>query len=624
MKEKECKSCKIEKVHHHETEKKENAIGAKLYVISILLFLLTWLPLSENVKVLLYILAILSGGYDLLWKGIKNIVQWNFTEDTLMTIAVLSAFALGEYPESILVVLLYKLGELMEERATQRSMGNIDEILKIKADTANVLDEEEKITVLPVEKVKVGEHVLIKPGEKVPLDGKVKKGTSSLDTSNITGESKPMEVEPGNTIFSGSINLSGPLIMEVIKDDKDSTVSQIVDLVYEATNNKGETEKFITKFSKVYTPTVVVLAILIAVLPPCFGYLDMRTWFYRSLVFLVASCPCSIVISVPLAFFSCIGAISKKGLIVKGTKHIENISKATAIAFDKTGTLTTGKMEIDTIVALDPYSKEEVITYLASLERFSNHPIANAVTQMAKEKPIVELTKVKEIAGHGIYGEMQEKQLVLGNRKMLDRYHVTGDFPEGNAIYLGINGKLAGYMVLREELREESKDIVHQLKKVNIDKTIMLTGDNKKAAEKLGKQIGFTQVHSELLPAQKREVVEQLKKKDTVIFVGDGINDSPVLASSDFGIAMGAGTQIAGNVADSILLSNNIGKIPQITQIARRTMNVVKVNIIFSLFIKSIVLLLGFLGVAPIWLAILADTGVTFITVLNSIRIFRF
>ena len=607
--------------HCHENEHENSKLGIILYVLSIILFAIGYIPAFEQYKMFIYLGAVLLSGYDLIFEGLKNILKLNFEEDTLMTIAVIAAFALGEYPESVLVILLFKLGEFLEDKARDKSNDNIEQIAKIKSENANLLNKN-TIEVVDVKELKLGDRILIKAGEKIPVDSKIIKGESTLDTSSITGESKPQEVSSGMEILSGSINMSGSLECEVIRTFENSTASQIVDLVHVAMGNKGKTEKFITKFSKIYTPTVIILAVLIAVVVPLIFKQSFSEWIKRSLIFLVASCPCSLVISVPLAFFSCLGAISKKGMIIKGTKHIENLSKTTAVCFDKTGTLTTGKMEINEVKCLGELDKNTILEYVYNLEKSSNHPISTAIINMSKDLKNKEVDKNKEIAGHGMYGIIDNKEVLFGNKKLLDMYDVNYTNLEDGAIYLAIDKKLEGYITLKEELR--NKDIVEEFKKVNIKRLVMLTGDSKKEANKVGKDLNISEVYAELLPQNKLDKVEELKKQnEKVTFIGDGINDSPVLASANFGIAMGEGTEIASSTADGILLSNNIATLPEIIKISRKSMRIVKANIIFSIVVKLIVLGLGVLGYAPIWLAVLADTGVTFLTVLNSMRIFK-
>lgn len=618
-----CESCQC--CHHHHEEKENKKFEIFLYIISIILFILGFLPIFSNYKVLLYLASVLLSGYELIINGIKNIFHFNFEEDTLMTIAIIAAFILGEFPESCMVALLFKLGEFLEEKAVENSNKNIKEIVEIKAKTANIL-EGEKIKVIDVDKLKVGDTILIKPGEMVPVDSKILKGTSNIDTSNITGESAEVFVEEGDNILSGTINLTGSITCVVEKDAKNSTASQIIDLVYQATNNKGKTEKFITKFSKIYTPIVLFIAFIVTIFGPIILGETWKTWILRALVFLVASCPCSIVISVPLAFFSCIGTISKKGMLIKGTKHIEALSKAKQIAFDKTGTITTGKMEIEKVVSLGNLTNEDIILYSYCLEKNSNHPISTAIAKEVENLKLKEkftANNEEEIAGYGIKGKIKEKQILFGNEKLLRSEKI--EIPENieKANYLVIDKKIEGYIIVKEEIREECKNIVRDLEKIKIKNTIMLTGDNNKNAEKIAKQIGISEVYASLLPQDKLEKVKKLKENGEIIFIGDGINDSPVLIEASFGISMGEGAEIASNMADGILISNNISTITNIIKIARKTMNIVKFNILFSLIVKAIVLTLGVLGYAPIWLAIVADTGVSLLTVLNSVRIFK-
>lgn len=614
--------------NEHEEEKIEKK-DIVLYFLAVIIFAITFIPvISETAKIGLYLVCILLAGYKLLWEGLLNIFKFNFEEDTLMTIAILSACLLGELMEGCLVVLLFRLGEFIESIAMEQSSKHIEKIANMKAKNANLLKEDGSTITCEVEKVKVGDLILIKPGEMVPLDCKIITGSSEIDTSNITGESVPVFAEENQEILSGTINLTGSLQCEVMKSFKDSTASQIVDLVYEATNNKGKTEKFITKFSKIYTPIVIVLAIAIAIIPWLLGA-NSKEWLMRALVFLVASCPCSIVISIPLAFFSCVGAISKKGMIIKGTKHIENLAKAKVICFDKTGTITTGKMEIKFFRAVGIISEEEILKMMNSLENNSNHPIASAIKQEMKKRNL-EKTNIQtvenyqEIAGHGIYGRIEGKEVLLGNRKLLERYGISfSDKVPKESLLFAVSGKLEAYVTLKEEIRDGLENFEASLKKVGIQKAVMLTGDQEEKAKQIAREIGITEVYSGLLPKEKLEKVNYFKQEQKVIFVGDGINDSPVLAAADFSIAMGEGTEIASDTADSILISNQLKLLPKIIRIAKSTMGIVYFNLIFSLLVKLIVLSLGILGFAPIWLAVFADVGVTFLTVINSIRIYQ-
>lgn len=636
-------------------EEKESKLKIILYIISVITFLTTFIPaISETVKVGLYIITLLLAGYELFIEGVKNIFHLKFEEDTLMTVAVIAACVLGEFREACLVILLFCLGEFIEEMAVAKSNKNIEEIADMKVDTANrivplteetenlanksdsIENLEEKsnavgnIEVVPVEELKIGDKILIKPGEMIPTDCKILSGSSTLDTSRLTGESEPRLAQAGQEVLSGNMNLTGSLIAEVTCEYKDSTASQIVDLVYEATNNKGKTEKFITKFSKIYTPTIMILALVIAIVPVLLG-LDSKTWITRALVFLVASCPCSIVISIPLAFFSCVGVLSKKGLLVKGTKHIENLAKAKVVCFDKTGTITTGKMVVDMVkIENDKLSEKQFFSYLYSLEHLSNHPIATSIEHEIQKREwntneiLQEVTQEEEIAGYGVKGIIKGKMVLFGNRRLLDRYQIS--YPDNlatNGIYLVIEKDLVGYITLKEEMRKGLEKLEQNLANIGIKKIAILTGDELNKAKEIAQKIGNVEVYAELLPKEKLEKVEELKKQGKVVFIGDGINDSPVLAISDFSISMGEGSQIATSTADSILISNQVGMIPNMIRTAKSSMQIVYFNIIFSLFIKLVVLILGIIGIAPIWLAVFADVGVTLITVINSIRIYR-
>lgn len=610
----------------NEKEEKKEKIEKILFIISILIFAFSFvLPVNNYIKIGMYVATILLAGYEIIIEGILNIFKLNFEEDTLMTIAVIAAFALGDFSEACLVILLFKLGEMIEDRAVDKSNSNIEEIVSIKAKNANLVTGD-KTEVVDVNVLKVGDKILVKPGENVPVDCRVLSGESNIDTSSITGESKPVYTEAGASILSGSINLDGKLICEVEKDFENSTASQIVDLVYEAQNNKGKTEEFITRFSKIYTPIVIIIAILIGVLPTIFG-LDFGTWIKRALVFLVASCPCSIVISVPLALYTCLGTISKKGMLIKGTKHIEDLSNAKVMAFDKTGTLTTGKMEIAEIEELNGHGIKEILEYAHNLEKNSSHPIATSISKKIEEnnlKDIIEIKEVKkykEIAGCGICGEIDEKLILFGNKKLLDKFEINTDNLKGDRNYIVVENEPIGSISLKEETRGGIEKLFYNLKKDGIQNIAILTGDNEKNASKIAKELGIDEVYASLLPKEKLEKIEELKKYGKTIFVGDGINDSPVLASADFSISIGEGTEIANNTADAILISNNLSTLPDIIKISKKTMRILKENIGFSLLMKAIVLTLGVLGFAPIWLAVFADVGVTLITVINSIRI---
>ena len=619
-------SCNCNGNYHDVEEKKGEKLEKILYIISVINFAITFIPqIPENIKVGMYIVSIIFAGYEILFEGIKNIFKLNFEEDTLMAIAVVAACVIGEFTEGALVILLFKLGEFIEQHAVEKSNDSIKQIADIKAKNANLLKEND-VEVVDVNVLKVGDTILIKPGEMVPVDCKVISGKSEIDTSNITGESIPVVVSEDMELLSGTINLNGSLKCIVQKEFKDSTAAQIVDLVYEAQNNKGKTEEFITKFSKIYTPIVIVLAILIAVVPPIIG-LEFKEWFMRALVFLVASCPCSIVISIPLALYTGLGAISKKGMLIKGTKHIEDLSKAKVIAFDKTGTLTTGKMEINELNVHGNYEEKDVLEYIYLLEKNSAHPIASAINKKIEDENLKnviiekEVKEYKEIAGCGLCGNIDGKIVLFGNKKLLEQNNIKFDDLKEGKNYLSVNGEVIGDISLKEEIRENTQELMRKLNKVGIEKTVILTGDNLKNAKIVAEKLNVTDLYAGLLPQEKLEKINLLKKQGKTLFVGDGINDSPVLAASDFGISMGEGTEIASNTADSILISNNLEAIPESINIGKKTVRIMKENIIFSLAMKLIVLIAGVLGVAPVWLAVFADVGVTIITVINAIRI---
>lgn len=619
-------SCNCNGNYHDGEEKKWEKLEKILYIISVIIFAITFIPqIPENIKIGMYIVSIILAGYEILFEGIKNIFKLNFEEDTLMAIAVVAACVIGEFTEGALVILLFKLGEFIEHHAVEKSNDSIKQIADIKAKNANLLKEND-VEVVDVNVLKVGDTILIKPGEMVPVDCKVISGKSEIDTSNITGESIPVVVSEDMELLSGTINLNGSLKCIVQKEFKDSTASQIVDLVYEAQNNKGKTEKFITKFSKIYTPIVIVLAILIAVVPPIIG-LEFKEWLMRALVFLVASCPCSIVISIPLALYTGLGAISKKGMLIKGTKHIEDLSKAKVIAFDKTGTLTTGKMEINELNVHGNYEEKDVLEYIYLLEKNSAHPIASAINKKIEDENLKnviiekEVKEYKEIAGCGLCGNIDGKIVLFGNKKLLEQNNIKFDDLKEEKNYLSVNGEVIGDISLKEEIRENTQELMRKLNKVGIEKTVILTGDNLKNAKIVAEKLNVTDLYAGLLPQEKLEKIKLLKKQGKTLFVGDGINDSPVLAASDFGISMGEGTEIASNTADSILISNNLEAIPESINIGKKTVRIMKENIIFSLAMKLLVLTAGVLGVAPVWLAVFADVGVTIITVINAIRI---
>ena len=515
MKEK-CSNCKHcdSHVHNHESEEIEKK-DIILYIISVLIFGISFLPILKNYQGWLCLVAVVLSGYELIIDGIKNIFKLNFEEDTLMTIAIVAAFILGEFPESCMIILLFKLGEFLEDKAVESSNKSIKNIVKKKINTANIVQDNNEIKQVNVLNVKTNDIIMVKPGEMIPVDCVIIKGTSNIDMSSITGESIPVEVHEKDKILSGCININGSIICKAIKDYKNSTASQIADLVDEAKHNKGKTEEFITKFSKIYTPTVIVLAIIVGIFMPIILRQEFKIWILRALVFLVASCPCSIVISVPLAFFSCIGVSAKNGLLIKGTKHIEELSNANYVVFDKTGTITTGKMQIDKLVLKEGYLEQEFLSYLYLLEKNSNHPISTAIMDYAKKNNVnldYAVEDFKEIAGYGIKATINNKQVLFGNNKLLEKHNIS-QVDNKNANYLIIDGNLVGYVTFKEEIRQGLETLVKELKKVNVRDILILTGDNEENSLKIAKQIKVNNVYFRLLPKEKLEKVKQLKSK---------------------------------------------------------------------------------------------------------------
>lgn len=581
----------------------------------------------EIISIGLYILSYLIIGFDVLKKAIRNIFHGEiFDENFLMLIATIGAICIKEFPEAIAVMLLYQVGEEFQSIAVGKSRDAIKELMKIKPEVANVKRNGEIIEVKP-EDVGIGEIIVIKSGEKVPLDGRVEKGTSMLDTKTITGESVPRKINEQELIYSGSINLNAVLEVRVTKKFEDSTVSKILELVEEATSKKAKTEKFITKFAKYYTPIVCLLALCLAIIPPIIFKQELLSWIYRALVFLVISCPCALVISVPLGFFGGIGGASKKGILIKGSNYLENLSKARYVVFDKTGTITQGVFEIQKIVPID-ISEQELIRVAAHGEKFSNHPVAISIRKKYNGKyDEDEVENLEEISGKGIKAKIFLKETLIGNAKLLKDYNIK--FKEvneiGTIIYIAIGGEYKGYILISDKIKDEAKNAILELKNEKIKETIILTGDESKIANKIADKVGVDRCIGDLLPEQKLENLEKVfklkKDKERIIFVGDGINDSPCLARADIGIAMGGiGADSAIEAADVVIMTDELTKISEGIKISRRAMKIVKQNIIFALTVKVLVLGLGAIGIANMWLAVFADVGVSIIAILNSMK----
>ncbi len=581
----------------------------------------------NEISIALFILAYCVIALDIVFKAIRNIFHGEiFDENFLMVVATLGALATGEYPEAIAVMFLYQIGEEFQDIAVGKSRNAIKELMQIKPEYANVLRNGETIQVKP-EEVKIGETIVIKPGEKVPLDGRVKKGTSMLDTKTITGESVPKKIVEQELIYSGSINLNSVLEVKVTKKFEDSTVAKILELVEEATSKKAKTEKFITKFAKYYTPIVCLFALALALVPTLVFKQELMTWVYRALIFLVISCPCALVISVPLGFFGGIGGASKKGILIKGSNYLEALSKAKYAMFDKTGTITKGVFEIQKINPVD-ISEEELIRVAAHGEKFSNHPIALSIKKRYKGKyDESKVENLEEISGKGIKARIFFQDTLIGNAKLLQENKVKFKPVDeaGTVIYVAIEGQYKGYILIADKVKDDSKKAIEDLKKEKIKKTYILTGDEKRIADKIAQEVGVDECKSELLPDQKLENLETILKskgeKEKVIFVGDGVNDSPCLARADIGIAMGGiGADAAIEAADVVIMTDELTKIAQAIKIAKKTMKIVKQNIVFALTVKIIILALGALGFANMWLAVFADVGVSMIAILHSMK----
>ena len=599
-------------------------------IIAFILFLIAiCIPFpKEWMKKGIYIVSYCIVGLDIVWKAVRNITRGKvFDENFLMTIATIGAFAIGEFPEAVAVMLFYQIGELFQSYAVEKSRKSIASLMNIRPDFANV-KRDKQITKVNPEEVKIGETIVVKPGEKIPLDGIIMEGNSLVDTSALTGESIPKEVSSGDEVLSGCINQNGLLTIKVKKEFGESTVSKILELVENASSKKSKSENFISKFAKYYTPIVVITAVLLATIPP-FIFKDglFIDWLYRALTFLVVSCPCALVISIPLGFFGGIGGASKMGILVKGSNYLEALSKAEIVVFDKTGTLTKGVFKVQKVHPID-ISKEELIELVAYAESYSNHPISVSIREAyGKEIEHNRIEKIQELPGLGVVAKVDEKQILIGNEKLMQQKKIQYSKCEeiGTIIYIAIENKYAGYIVIADEIKEDAKKAIKELKKNNINKIIMLTGDKKEVGESVAKKLGINQVYTELLPDGKVEKMEKLLKEISqtgkLVFVGDGINDAPVLALSDIGIAMGGlGADSSIEAADIVIMTDEPSKIVNAIKISKKTMRIVKENIIFAISIKVAVLILSAFGLSNMWEAVFADVGVSIIAILNALR----
>ena len=613
----------------------------RIIVAAILMIVLHFAPVSGMVRFGFYLVPYLIIGYDILWKAFKGVKNRQpFDESLLMAIATLGAIILavyedGDYTEAIGVMLFYQIGEWFQSYAVGKSRRNISELMDIRPDYANVERENGRLEAVDPDEVEVGTIIVVKPGEKIPIDGEVVEGSSTLNTSALTGESLPREVEAGDEVISGCININGLLKIRTTKEFGESTVSKILDLVENASSRKSKAEDFISKFARVYTPAVVAAAIALALVPPFvrMGFMgvpaDWDVWIYRALTFLVISCPCALVISIPLSFFAGIGGASKAGVLVKGSNYLETLSKVKTVVFDKTGTLTKGVFQV-TAAHPQEMSEKELLHLAAHVERYSTHPIAASLrAAYPNESDSCRVEAVEEIAGEGIRAHVNGNVVCVGNSKMMEavgaEWYDCHRHAAGTVIHVSINGRYAGHVIISDVVKETSKAAIAALKSVGVARTVMLTGDAKEVADAVAKELGIDQVRSELLPADKVQNVEELlmenKGNGNLAFVGDGINDAPVLTRADIGIAMGAmGSDAAIEAADVVLMDDDPMKISQAIRISRKCLAIVNQNTWFSIGIKLVVLLLGAVGIANMWFAIFADVGVMILAVLNAMR----
>ena len=582
---------------------------------------------NNLIMLIVYLIPYLIIGYDILIKAVRNIFHGQiFDENFLMVIATIGAFILKEYPEAVAVMLFYQVGELFQNIAVHRSRKSISDLMDICPDYANVERDGEIEEVMP-EEVSEGEIIVIKPGEKIPIDAVVIEGKSEINTSALTGESIPRDVEKGDNLISGCVNGRGLLKARTTKTYDNSTVAKILDLVENSSQRKAKSENFITKFAKYYTPAVILLAVIIAVIPPLFFNGVWAEWIEQALIMLVISCPCALVISVPLSFFGGIGGASKKGILIKGSTCIESLSKAEIAVFDKTGTLTKGNFKVTEIYS-EKYSEKELLRYASVAESFSDHPVSLSLKEAYNEElPKNAVSETEEISGHGVISVVDGKEIAVGNEKLMKK--ICAEYKEcnsaGTVVYVAIDKVFFGYIVISDEIKENSQKALNELDKLSVNRKIMLTGDRKEVAENVGKKLGIKEIYSELLPDDKVSFVEKFlkekQKEKSLIFVGDGINDAPVLTMADVGIAMGGlGSDAAIEAADVVITDDNPVKIPLAVKLSKKTMSIVMQNIVFALLVKGIIMILGIFGIANMWLAVFADVGVSVIAILNAMR----
>lgn len=628
------KVCRLQKGMVNNMTKKQKKM---LYRIIVTFLLFAVLMVCEHtgrmdgwnkiVLFVIYLVPYLVIGYDIVYKAARNISHGQvFDENFLMMIATFGAFGVGEYSEAVAVMLFYQVGELFQGYAVGKSRQSISDMMDICPEYANI-EEDGVLKQVDPDDVEVGSIIVVKPGERIPLDGIVVEGESLIDTAALTGESVPRSAKAGDEIISGCVNGSGTLKVKTTKEFDDSTVAKILELVENASSKKAKVENFITRFAKYYTPVVTIGAVILAILPPLILGGGWAEWIQRACIFLVISCPCALVISVPLGFFGGIGAASKIGVLVKGSNYLEAVAEMTTIVFDKTGTLTKGEFKVTDVIT-ENSSKEELIELAALGEGYSNHPIANSIREAyGKELDLNRVTNTEEIAGHGIKAVIDGKTVLLGNEKLMKSESIfyTSCKSMGTVVYVACNGVFEGAVVISDTIKDGAKEAIRDMKQVGVRHTVMLTGDRREAAETVAQTLGIDEVHAELLPGGKVEQVEALlkaeKQKERLAFVGDGINDAPVLTRADIGIAMGSmGSDAAIEAADIVLMDDDVTKIASVVRIARKTLRIVKQNIVFALAIKALVLILGALGMANMWEAVFADVGVSVIAILNSMR----
>lgn len=600
-----------------------------IIITSIVLLIIAFL-INNKLSVVFFLLSYIIVGHKIIYKAFRNIIRGKvFDENFLMTIATLGAFFINEIPEAVTVMLFYQIGEFFQDYALDKSRKSISSLMDIRPDYANVVKGKDTVKVNPSE-VKIGDIILVKSGEKIPLDGIVESGDSALNTSALTGESKLRKVDIGDEVLSGSINISGILKIKVTKEFSESTVSKILELVENASNRKSESENFITKFARYYTPVVVIVAILLSVIPPVIFNQDFNTWIYRALSFLVVSCPCALVVSIPLGFFSGIGACSKNGILVKGSNYLEAVSNSEIVVFDKTGTITEGEFKVRSIHSVD-IRDNELLKLASYAEYYSNHPISISIKKDYGHKiNYNKISDVKEIPGRGVIALVDNKKVMVGNNKLLEENNIEYEKCDiiGTIIYVAVDNVYHGYMVISDRIKDDSALALKLLKNLGIKKTVMLTGDKDDVSKSVFEKLNINEYYSELLPQDKVNIINEFKKKLTddgkIVFAGDGINDAPVIMSADIGISMGGvGSDAAIEASDIVIMTDELSKIATVINISKSTMKIVKQNIVFAISVKIFVLILISFGILTMWSAVFADVGVSVLAILNSIRILK-